>query len=70
MYPAYFANLSNDEILAGKAKEAYVQLREELVANAIARAQLDRMTDIADKREESLLKEGCSITRIYRQNKR
>lgn len=56
MYPAYFANLSNDEILAGKAKEAYVQLREELVANAIARAQLDRMTDIADKREESLLK--------------
>ncbi|MCZ2652143.1 hypothetical protein O1421_20560 [Bacteroides fragilis] len=56
MYPAYFANLSNDEILAGKAKGAYVQLREELVANAIARAQLDRMTDIADKREESLLK--------------
>lgn len=56
MYPAYFANLSNDEILAGKAKEAYEQLREELVANAIARAQLDRMTDIADKREESLLK--------------
>lgn len=56
MYPAYFANLSNDEIWAGKAKGAYVQLREELVANAIARAQLDRMTDIADKREESLLK--------------
>lgn len=56
MYPAYFANLSNDEILAGKAKEAYEQLREELVTNAIARAQLDRMTDIADKREESLLK--------------
>lgn len=55
-YPSYFGNLSNEAVLTGKATDAYTQLRGELVANAIARAQLDRMTDIANKREESLLK--------------
>ena len=55
-YPSYFGNLSNEAVLAGKAKDAYAKLRGELVANAIARAQLDRMTDIANKREDVLLK--------------
>lgn len=55
-YPSYFGNLSNEAVLTGKATDAYTQLRGGLVANAIARAQLDRMTDIANKREESLLK--------------
>ena len=55
-YPSYFGNLSNEAVLTGKAKDAYAQLRGELVANAIARAQLDRMADIANKREDVLLK--------------
>ena len=56
MYPSYFGNLSNEAILAGKAKGIYTQLRGELVANAIARAQLNRMEDVANKREEALMK--------------
>lgn len=56
MYPSYFGNLSNEAILAGKAKGIYAQLRGELVANAIARAQLNRMEDVANKREEALMK--------------
>lgn len=55
-YPAYFGNMSNEEILVGKAAQSYEQLRKELVANAIARAQLDKMTKIASEREDSLLK--------------
>lgn len=54
-YPAYFGNMSNEEILVGKAAQSYEQLRKELVANAIARAQLDKMTKIASEREDSLL---------------
>lgn len=56
MYPSYFGNLSNEAILAGKAKDIYAQLRGELTANAIARAQLNRMEDVANKREEALMK--------------
>ena len=56
MHPSYFGNLSNEAILAGKAKGIYAQLRGELVANAIARAQLNRMEDVANKREEALMK--------------
>lgn len=56
MYSSYFGNLSNEAILAGKAKGIYAQLRGELVANAIARAQLNRMEDVANKREEALMK--------------
>ena len=55
-YPAYFGNMSNEEILVGKAAQSYEQLRKELVANAIARAQLDKMTKIASEREDFLLK--------------
>lgn len=56
MYPSYFNNLTNEAILAGKAKDVYMQLRGELIANSIARAQLNRMDDVANKREDSVLK--------------
>lgn len=56
MYPSYFNNLTNEAILAGKAKDVYMQLRGELIANSIARAQLSRMDDVANKREDSVLK--------------
>lgn len=55
-YPSYFENMSNEEILAGKATKSYKELRTELVANAIARAQLDKMTEIASQRYEAWIK--------------
>lgn len=55
-YPSYFENMSNEEILAGKANKSYKELRTELVANAIARAQLDKMTEIASQRYEAWIK--------------
>jgi hypothetical protein len=55
-YPSYFENMSNEEILAGKATKSYKELRTELVANAIARAQLDKMTEISSQRYEAWIK--------------
>lgn len=55
-YPSYFENMSNEEILAGKATKSYKELRTELVANAIAGAQLDKMTEIASQRYEAWIK--------------
>lgn len=55
-YPSYFGNISNEVILAGKAKITYKELRKELVAMAVARAQLDKMSEVAAKREDVLMK--------------
>lgn len=55
-YPSYFKNMSNEEILAGKAKATYEELRKELVAMAVARSQLDRMSEVAAQREDALMK--------------
>lgn len=55
-YPSYFKNMSNEEILAGKAKATYEKLRKELVAMAVARSQLDRMSEVAAQREDALMK--------------
>lgn len=55
-YPSYFGNMSKEEILAGKASDTYEQLRKNLVANAIARAQLDKMTEISSQRYEAWIK--------------
>lgn len=57
MYPDYLGNMKKESILAGEAKEAYMQLRKELVASAIARAQLDEMTKIAAQRYKAWVKE-------------
>lgn len=55
-YPSYFGNMSNEEILVGKAAKSYKELRTDLVANAIARAQLDKMTEISSQRYEAWIK--------------
>ncbi|MFK2217085.1 hypothetical protein ACIXJN_20525 [Bacteroides fragilis] len=57
MYPDYLGNMKKESILAGEAKEAYMQLRKELVASVIARAQLDEMTKIAAQRYKAWVKE-------------
>ena len=55
-YPSYFGYMSNEEILVGKAANSYKQLRKELVASAISRAQLDKMTEISSQRYEAWIK--------------
>lgn len=57
MSPDYLGNMKKESILAGEGKEAYMQLRKELVASAIARAQLDEMTKIAAQRYKAWVKE-------------
>lgn len=44
-YPDYFKSLDNEVILAGKAKSAYDQLTQSIIANAKARASMDAMTE-------------------------
>lgn len=44
-YPAYFQDLTNEEILVGKAKAAYDSLNASLVEQARARAYLDGITE-------------------------
>lgn len=44
-YPAYFGNMSNEEILAGKGAKAYKELTNSLIASAQARAIEDKMVE-------------------------
>ena len=44
-YPTYFQNLTQEEILVGKAKTAYDNLTYSLTENAKARAYLDQIAD-------------------------
>lgn len=43
-YPSYFGNLSQEEILAGKATEAYNKLKDSLIAVARSKAIQDAVT--------------------------
>ncbi len=47
MYPAYFGNLKTEEILVGKASDAYKQLKDDIIAVAMARAYQDKITEKA-----------------------
>lgn len=42
-YPSYFGQLSNEEVLAGKASDAYDRLTQSIISSARARAAMDRM---------------------------
>lgn len=44
-YPKYFGNLTDEEILLGKGKDAYNDLTEAMYRNAITRASLDKITE-------------------------
>jgi hypothetical protein len=46
-YPKYFANISDEIILAGGAKNAYEKLTTAIIATAKARAAEDQLTDLA-----------------------
>lgn len=48
-YPAYFANMSEEQIMAGKAAAAYNKLTDAILASARARAAEDKMVENATK---------------------
>lgn len=51
-YPSYFKNMSNEEVLAGKASAAYGELKKSIIASAIARAQADKIAENSMKIDE------------------
>lgn len=65
LYPAYFGNLTQEQILAGKASDAYKKLRDDILACAQARAYEKKIGDLAEqnidlddqiKKQEELVK--------------
>ena len=60
-YPDFFKNLSEEEILTGKAADAYARLTSSIIASARARAAQDKMTENAKK----ILGNEAKITEEY-----
>ena len=60
-YPDFFKNLSEEEILTGKAADAYARLTSSIIASARARAAQDKMTENAKK----ILENESKITEEY-----
>lgn len=58
LYPSYFKNLSDEDILAGNAASAYERLATQILASARAKAVADRITqkqnDILDKNAKKI----------------
>ena len=48
-YPAYLGNLTQEEILAGKASTAYKQLKDDIIACAMARAYEKKIQELAEQ---------------------
>lgn len=68
-YPSYFANLKDEDILIGKGKESYYELRDAIIASSRAKAissEMDKLAaeefakemDIRVKIEEKMLEAG------------
>lgn len=60
-YPDFFKNISEEEILTGKAADAYVRLTSSIIASARARAAQDKMIENAKK----VLEDEDKITEEY-----
>ena len=65
LYPDYFGNLTQEQILAGKASDAYKKLRDDILACAQARAYEKKIGELAEqnidlddqiKKQEELVK--------------
>ena len=65
LYPDYFGNLTQEQILAGKASDAYKKLRDDIIACAQARAYEKKISELAEqnidlddqiKKQEELVK--------------
>ena len=60
-YPDFFKNLSEEEILTGKAADAYARLTSSIIASARARAAQDKMTE----NDKKILENEAKITEEY-----
>lgn len=49
LYPKYFQNLSDEEILAGKASTSYLKLRDAILETAMARAAEEKLIENSKK---------------------
>lgn len=61
IYPEYFGNLSEEEILAGKASDAYIRLSNSIIAASRARAAQDMIV----KQQQAVLENEQKITEAY-----
>lgn len=63
-YPGYFKGMDNEAILAGNAKSAYDQLTQSIMANAKARAYVNKLTENQETKidlEEQLLQAQSNL---------
>lgn len=67
-YPSYFSNMSDEEVLAGKASSAYTRLAQSIVASAMARAARDRMVQEQSKIIDNELKITEATERLNKAN--
>lgn len=63
-YPSYFANMSDEEVMAGKSASAYERLTRSIVASARARAASERMVEEFSKVIDNELKIADAQTRL------
>lgn len=63
-YPSYFANMSDEEVMAGKSASAYERLTRSIVASARARAASNRMVEEHSKVIDNELKIAEAQTRL------
>lgn len=64
MYPSYFGKLSNEEILAGKASDAYDRLTKSIISSAKARAAMNKMVEEQGKILENEKKINDAYSRL------
>lgn len=64
MYPSYFGKLSNEEILAGKASDAYDRLTKSIISSAKARAAMNKMIEEQGKILENEQKINDAYSRL------
>jgi len=64
MYPSYFSQMSNEEILAGKASDAYQRLTQSIISSAKARAAMNKMVEEQGKILENEQKINDAYSRL------
>lgn len=62
-YPSYFGNMTDEEVLAGKAADSYTRLSQAIIASARARAAQDKMTENASVIIDNEMKLADAYTR-------
>ena len=67
-YPAYFKNLSDEAILAGKAKSAYDSLTNSIINQAIVKAGQDKIKDTLKPLIESIVEQRKLQAEIDKSN--